>query len=79
MPPDWAHILKAIYKVRSNLFHGQKAAHSEMDKCTNKRDAETIERAYRTQLAKGEVGIEKKNEVPKFTLRISFLFYRQRI
>lgn len=28
---DWAHILKAIYKVRCNLFHGQKSAHSEMD------------------------------------------------
>lgn len=35
-------------------------------KCKNKRDAETIERAYQTQLAKGEVGIEPKREVPTF-------------
>ena len=32
IPLDWAHILRAIYKVRCNLFHGQKSAHSEMDK-----------------------------------------------
>lgn len=32
VPADWAHILNAIYKVRCNLFHGQKSAHSEMDK-----------------------------------------------
>ncbi len=32
VPLDWAHILKGIYKVRCNLFHGQKSAHSEMDK-----------------------------------------------
>jgi len=30
-PADWGHILNAIYKVRCNLFHGLKAAHSEMD------------------------------------------------
>jgi len=35
-------------------------------KSTNKRDAETIERAYRTQLAKGEVGIETKPDAPIF-------------
>lgn len=34
--------------------------------CTNKRDAEEYERAYRTQLAKGEVGIEEKKPVPFF-------------
>ena len=28
---NWAHSLKAIYRVRCNLFHGEKAAHSEMD------------------------------------------------
>lgn len=32
IPLDWAHILKAIYKVRCNLFHGQKMAHSEMNR-----------------------------------------------
>jgi len=32
MPTDWPHVLKAIYKIRCNLFHGMKAAHSEMDR-----------------------------------------------
>lgn len=31
IPLDWAHTLAAIYRVRCNLFHGEKAAHSEMD------------------------------------------------
>ncbi len=31
IPVDWPHTLAALYKVRCNLFHGQKAAHSEMD------------------------------------------------
>lgn len=31
IPLDWPHTLKAIYRVRCNLFHGEKAAHSEMD------------------------------------------------
>lgn len=31
-PRDWPHVLKAIYKIRCNLFHGHKAAHSEMDR-----------------------------------------------
>jgi hypothetical protein len=35
-------------------------------KTKNKRDADTIERAYRTQLAKGEVGIETKPDAPTF-------------
>lgn len=30
-PLDWAHSIAAIYKIRCNLFHGRKAAHSEMD------------------------------------------------
>ncbi len=36
-------------------------------KCTNKRDAADVERAFRTQLAKGEVGIETKKPAPKFS------------
>jgi hypothetical protein len=32
LPIDWPHMLKPIYKIRCNLFHGQKAAHSEMDR-----------------------------------------------
>lgn len=35
-------------------------------KCTNIRDAETVERAYRTQLAKGEVGVKVKKPAPAF-------------
>ena len=31
IPTDWGHTINAIYKVRCNLFHGMKAAHSEMD------------------------------------------------
>lgn len=35
-------------------------------KSTNKRTAETVESAYKTQLAKGEVGIEAKPNAPNF-------------
>lgn len=43
-------------------------------KCKNKRDAADVERAYRTQLAKGEVGFEAKKEIPAFAEAIkSFL------
>lgn len=35
-------------------------------KTTNKRTAETIESAFKTQLAKGEVGIESKPDAPEF-------------
>ena len=35
-------------------------------RCKSKRDAETVERAYYTQLAKSEVGIEPKKAVPNF-------------
>jgi integrase len=36
-------------------------------KCKNKRDAESVERAFRTQLAKGEVGIAAKAPAPTFS------------
>ena len=36
-------------------------------KCKNKRDAEAVERAFRTQIAKGELGIEAKKPVPFFS------------
>ncbi len=29
---DWPHVVGALYQVRCNLFHGEKAAHSEMDR-----------------------------------------------
>jgi integrase len=35
-------------------------------KCSNKRDAQTIESAFRTQLALGKIGIEPKKEIPTF-------------
>ena len=31
VPLDWPHTLAALYRVRCNLFHGEKARHSEMD------------------------------------------------
>lgn len=32
IPLDWPHSLAALYRVRSNLFHGEKAVHSEEDR-----------------------------------------------
>ncbi len=32
IPIDWPHTLAALYKVRCNLFHGQKSAYLEMDR-----------------------------------------------
>jgi hypothetical protein len=43
-------------------FHGELVQQST--KCKNKRDAETVESAYRTQLALGRIGIELKREAP---------------
>lgn len=31
IPADWPHCLHTIYRVRCNLFHGEKSPHSEMD------------------------------------------------
>jgi hypothetical protein len=31
MPIDWPHTLSALYRVRCNLFHGEKAPDSEID------------------------------------------------
>ena len=31
VPLDWSHSMLALYRVRNNLFHGEKARHSEMD------------------------------------------------
>lgn len=31
VPLDWPHTLAVLYRVRCNLFHGEKARHSEMD------------------------------------------------
>ncbi len=32
VPCDWPHVIAAIYRVRCNLFHGEKSAHSEIDR-----------------------------------------------
>jgi hypothetical protein len=32
VPLDWPHTLAVLYRVRCNLFHGEKAPHSEMDR-----------------------------------------------
>ncbi|HEX8337496.1 MAG TPA: hypothetical protein VF621_12250 [Pyrinomonadaceae bacterium] len=48
-------------------------------KCTSKRDAEEVERAYRTRLAKGEVGIEEKKPVPMFKEAMAEFLDRSRI
>ena len=47
------------------MFNGKRIQKST--KCKNKRDAEDVERAFRTQLAKGEIGIEPKKEIPTFS------------
>jgi hypothetical protein len=31
IPLDWAHTLAALYRIRNNLFHGEKAPYSEND------------------------------------------------
>jgi hypothetical protein len=31
-PLDWGHTLAALYRVRCNLFHGEKARNSENDR-----------------------------------------------
>lgn len=32
IPMDWPHTLTALYRVRCNLFHGEKAPYSEIDR-----------------------------------------------
>lgn len=46
------------------MYRGRRI--QQTTKCLNRRDAEEVERAYRTQLAKGEVGFEKKERIPRF-------------
>jgi hypothetical protein len=43
VPLDWPHTLFATYQVRCNLFHGEKAAHSEMAR-------EIVDSALRTMI-----------------------------
>lgn len=60
----------ALYKRGKTWWMSFQYEHRHIQKstkCTNKRDAETVERAYRTQLAKGEVGIEERPDAPAFS------------
>jgi len=62
----------AIYRRSNSKYWWMSFQHGgnhvqRSTKCTNKRDAEVYERAYRTQLAKGEVGFEEKIDAPRFT------------
>ena len=41
-PLDWAHYLHATYRVRCNLFHGDKSAHSPDDKAIVSAAANTL-------------------------------------
>ncbi len=47
-------------------FHFDGEVIQQSTKCSNKRDAGTVESAYRTQLALGKIGIEPKREIPNF-------------
>ena len=60
----------ALYKHGKTWWMSFQYKHQHVQKstkCQNKRDAETVERAYRTQLAKGEVGIIAKPVAPDFS------------
>lgn len=41
VPIDWPHTLATIYRVRCNLFHGEKSLYSQMDQMV-------VESAFRT-------------------------------
>ena len=61
----------ALYKRPNSKFWWMKFTFDgeliqQSTKCKNKRDAETVESAYRTQLALGKIGIEPKKNVPTF-------------
>jgi hypothetical protein len=42
VPLDWGHILASLYRVRCNLFHGEKARSSENDRLVVARACETL-------------------------------------
>ncbi len=61
----------ALYKRPNSKFWWMKFTFDgqlvqKSTQVANKRDAATIESAYRTQLALGKIGIEPKREVPTF-------------
>lgn len=61
----------ALYKRTDSKFwwmkfHFDGELIQRSTQCANKSDAGTVERAYRTQLALGKIGIEPKKEIPGF-------------
>lgn len=61
----------SIYKRSNSKFYWMKFYFDgeliqKSTQVTNKRDAQTVESAYRTQLALGKIGIEPKKEIPNF-------------
>lgn len=62
----------ALYKRKNSKFYWAKFTFDGVlrqfsTKCKNRRDAETVESALRTQLALGKVGIKPKVDVPTFS------------
>lgn len=61
----------ALYKRPNSKYWWSKftfggVLHQFSTKCSNRRDAATVESAYRTQLALGKIGIHPKKEAPTF-------------
>ena len=61
----------SVFKLPNSKFYWMKFTFDaeliqKSTKVTNKRDAATIESAYRMQLALGKIGIEPKREAPTF-------------
>jgi hypothetical protein len=59
-----------------STFDGQLIQQSTQ--VANKRDALTVESAYRTQLALGKIGIEPKVKAPTFQKRLTIFFFGQK-
>lgn len=61
----------AIYKRQESKYYWMKFYFDgelvqQSTKCSNKRDANTVENAFRTQLVLGKIGIEPKKDIPTF-------------
>lgn len=61
----------AVYKRPNSKYYWMKFYFDgeliqQSTKCSNKRDAQTVESAYRTELALGKVGIKPKKDAPLF-------------
>jgi integrase len=73
----------AIYKRPNSKYYWMKFYFDgelvqQSTKCSNKRDAQTVESAYRTQLALGKIGIKQKKETPTFEKAVEdFLKWRK--